>query len=438
MFRPFSLLAGLAVCAVTATAADRVIHSFKKLHLTREFWAEGAYFADFNKDGKQDVVYGPYWWAGPDFRNRHEFSPATNTFKLKQSDGTEKTIPGFEGALGVNNGYSRNFLTYTGDFNGDSWPDVLVLGFPGEESTWFENPRGKEGFWTPHIALAVTDNESPTFADINGDGQGEIVCCSQGYIGYATYDVKQPNQPFTFHRITPKGEWQRFSHGLGYGDINGDGRIDLLDKDAWWEQPASVAGDPVWTRHAAKFGPEGPAQILVYDVNGDKRNDVITCLNAHQYGLVWYEQVTENGQIAFKDHVFVNKEARENKYGVHFSQPHALTLADMNGDGILDLVTGKRFWAHGPQGDSEPNAAAVLYWFQIVRGPGGAVDFVPHLIDSDSGVGTQVAAADINGDKRPDVVVGNKKGCFVFLHEAKKVSKAEWEAAQPKPYTEIK
>jgi hypothetical protein len=113
--------------------------------------------------------------------------------------------------------------------------------------------------------------------------------------------------------------------------------------------------------------------------------------------------------------VFVNKDPSESPYGVKFSEIHAIDLVDMDGDGVKDIVTGKRFWSHGRTGDPDRNDAAVLYWFTLVRGRNGGVDFMPHLIDNESGVGTQVVATDINGDGRPDVVVGNKRGTFVHL-----------------------
>ena len=99
------------------------------------------------------------------------------------------------------------------------------------------------------------------------------------------------------------------------------------------------------------------------------------------------------------------------------SQLHAFDLVDMNGDGLKDVVTGKRFWAHGPKGDAEPDAPAVVCWFELRRDKEKGAEFVPHVIDDNSGVGTQVAAVDLNGDKVPDVIVGNKKGIFVSLSQ---------------------
>ena len=93
---------------------------FTKLRLTDKFYCEGAYYADFNRDGKLDVVSGPYWYAGPDFQKRYEVRTPV------EFDPTN---------------YSDNFLTYTGDFNGDEWPDILYVPWPGKDASWYENPR---------------------------------------------------------------------------------------------------------------------------------------------------------------------------------------------------------------------------------------------------------------------------------------------------------
>jgi len=428
------LVLALALGATSdSIGKDYLLHTFKRTQLTDKFWCEGATFGDLNRDGKPDIVSGPFWYEGPDFTHRHEFYPAKATFKLKKQD-VEQTIEGFEGALGVNNKYSDNFFAFVYDFNGDKWNDILIIGFPGEWTAWFENPKGQPGHWQKHTVLDVTDNESPTFTDLTGDKKPELVCSSKGVYGYAEPDWKNPAAPWEFHPISPNNKYQRFTHGMGVGDVNGDGRNDLLEKSGWWEQPKSLASDPLWTYHKFEFTPIGGAQMYAYDVNGDGLNDVITSYAAHGFGLVWYEQVRTSDGISFKQQVILSPEQKRtpDKYGVSFSELHALDLVDMDGDGLKDIVTGKRFWSHGYEGDPDRNNTAVLYWFKLVRGKNNEVEFVPHLIDDNSGIGTQIVAAPGSNKKYPDVVVGNKRGTFYFQHSVKKVSKSEWETTQPK------
>lgn len=407
------------------------IHTFKRIQLSDQFWCEGANFGDLNNDGINDVISGPWWYQGPDFKQRHEFYPSKTTFQLKLGPYTTVAVPGFEGTLGSKNTYSDNFFVWTLDFNKDGWNDILIIGFPGKDTSWFENPKGASGHWKRHVVFDQTDNESPTFADITGDGKPELVCITKGQYGYASPDWSAPEKPWPFHPISPDNKYGNFTHGMGIGDINGDGRMDLLEKDGWWEQPASLQGDPVWKHHRNQFG-IGGSQMYAYDVNGDGLNDIITGLAAHAFGLSWFEQFREGGEIKFREHVIMNSQPSDNKYGVKFSELHAIDLVDMDGDGLKDIVTGKRFWSHGRTGDPDRNDAAVTYWFKLVRGVDRSVDFVPYLIDDNCGVGVQVVAADFNGDKLPDLVMGNKKGTFIQVHEKKTVSREEWEKAQPK------
>jgi hypothetical protein len=413
--RAAAALSGMVVAVTSLLLAGEPV-AFKRIQLSDQFWSEGANAADLNNDGVKDVISGPYWWEGPGFTRRHEYYPATATFQLKLGPMTTVSVPGFEGTLGKDNKYSDNFFAWPHDFNQDGWTDILIVGFPGTDTSWFENPKGKNGHWARHKVFAQTDNESPTFADLTGDGRPELICITKGQYGYAEPDWTNPAAPWTFHPITPNNKYGNFTHGLGIGDVNGDRRLDVLEKNGWWEHPGTLAGNPIWKFHPQPFG-AGGAQMHVYDVNADGLADVITSLSAHEFGLAWFEQYRNGGEIGFREHVIVNKEPQDNKYGVKFSEIHAIDLADMDGDGVKDIVTGKRFWSHGRTGDPDRNDAAVLYWFKLARGAGGSVDFVPHLIDSESGVGTQVVATDINGDSRPDIVVGNKRGTFVHLQQ---------------------
>lgn len=420
----------LVLFAATVLAAEPglVIRDWVSHRLTDAFYAEGACIGDFNNDGHADVCVGPFVYEGPAFLTRREMAPV------------ESIDP---------HAYSNlAFLSFAHDIDNDGWVDVLHVGWPGKETHWFRNPAGKRntltgntrGHWDKFVAFPVTDNESPVFADLTGDGKPDLVCSTGGRYGYANPDPADPTKPWAFHPVGEDRKLGRYTHGLGVGDVNGDGLPDLLEKDGWYQNPGKLDGDPLWTHHPVSFsGGRGGAQMFAYDVDGDGDQDVIASLDGHGFGLAWFENTGAggNGQLGFTKHLITGAHENDSPFGVKFSQLHGLALADMNGDGLLDIVTGKRFWAHGPKGDPEPEAIPVLYWFQLTRKPAAAgqaaaVEYMPHRIHDASGVGCQVTVGDLNGDGHPDVAVGNKLGTFIHLQRPRSASEAEWQAAQPK------
>jgi hypothetical protein len=394
------LCSSLALVALgcAAIAPARATVNFKKLVLTDEYLADGISAGDFNQDGHQDIVAGPYWYAGPDFKTRHAFYPP-----LPQDVAARP---------------SNSMFSFVSDFNGDGWDDVLVLGrVKFHEAFWYENPRGQAGEWKQHLAMHRVNGESPPFVDIDGDGHPEVITFWENQWGWRAPDPADPTRPWVFHAVTEVGKFREYYHGTGVGDINGDGRLDLVLNEGWWEQPATKG--QLWKEHPGKFSQgRGGAQILVYDIDGDGDNDVVSAIDAHGWGLSWFEHVKRNkDSIEFVEHRMMGDRTEEARFGVAFSQPHALCLGDLDGDGLTDVITGKRRWAHGPKGDVEPMATPVVYWFRLQRDGKGGASFTPVLIDDASAVGTQVEAVDVTGDGLPDVLTASKLGAFLFVPE---------------------
>ncbi|MEZ6127501.1 MAG: VCBS repeat-containing protein [Planctomycetaceae bacterium] len=391
-----STYAGLLFCVVVPSEV-----TFEKIVLTDRYYCDGITAGDINSDGHADIVAGPFWYEGPEFRTAHEiYDPVV---------------------LPREPSPSNSMFSFVYDFNGDGRPDVLVLGrVHKHEAAWYENPGPTDELWKRHFVFERVRGESPTLIDINSDNVPELICHWEGRWGWIAPNARDPNLPWQFTAIGDNEDWPEFYHGQGVGDINGDGRLDMILNDGWYEQPAGSTPDaasPQWTFHRHRFSADrGGAQMFALDVDADSDADVISAVNAHGWGLAWYEQSTVDQNSSFSEHLIMGDHSREAELGAAFTQPHALAMADIDGDGLADIVTGKRMWAHGPTGDIEPNAAPVVYWFRQTRTSDGTPRFVPQQIDDHSGVGVQITAADVNNDGRTDVLTASKLGSFVFLN----------------------
>ena len=356
---------------------------FEKIIVDKTFRSEGVAAGDVNHDGKLDILAGDVWYAAPDWK-------MYGVRTVGQYDGTK--------------GYSNCFVNFAQDVNGDGWVDSIVIGLPDTECFWYENPKNKPGPWKERIVAKSACNETPLFADLLGNDRlvPLFAVRPEGLMAWfgvpkdleGLWDmhvIAGPNAPGT----------KKYSHGLGTGDVNGDGRDDVLVKEGWWQAPKDRTKKN-WKFHPANLG-EDCANMLVYDVDNDGDSDVITS-SAHRYGIWWFEQLAPGDGSRFEQHVISEK----------YSQAHAIILADINRDGIKDLVTGKRHFAHQGRdpGGKDP---AMLYWFELRRPKKGKVEFIMHEIDDDSGVGTQFEVIDLNADGKLDIVTSNKKGVHIFL-----------------------
>lgn len=375
---------------------------FRRQQINDFYLGMTAATADFNHDGIPDIVAGPFIYYGPDYTKRREI------------DLSEPTSPST---------FNDWWVEYAADFTGDGWPDVVKVSYGGQNGGIFlyVNPKGQSHRWKMYKVVNDVQSEIAIMANIDGTGPA-IVYMGDGYVSYAKPDPSNPTGPWVIHHVSEQGYGT--AHGLGVGDINKDGRLDIVNMYGWWEQPPAGSNQP-WKYHPEVFGRygrgiAGGAAMAVYDVNGDGLPDVVTSLDAHGWGLAWFEQKRDaQGNISFVRHMIMDDlgTEKENAGGVAFSELHGATTADINHDGIPDFIVGKRFWSHNNTYlDPYSFGPPVLYWYQTVRdkkAPGGA-RFVPHLIDNQSGAGSTLLATDLNKDGAIDVITSTKLGTFIF------------------------
>ncbi len=388
--------------------------------------AESVAIADVNSDGRLDIVSAESWYEAPDWTKR-----------------PIRTIP-------VSSGYVDSFSDLPLDVDGDGFIDVIQIGYFARRIVWMKNPGRSGGAWTEHLIDAVGPTEFAFLVDLDNDGKADDLLPQ--FTGAA-------KAPLTWYDLQ-NGEWikrtvgtRSYGHGIGAGDVNGDKRTDILTPQGWLEAPADVRAAGNWTFHATDWqqrpvpapataapaslttppvmiapalsGSSAPAPaadvpargaewgfLHVLDINGDGRNDVLTT-SAHSYGICWFEQRADGG---WQQHIVDHS----------WSHAHASVLADMDGDGRPDLVSGKRFQARNAPapGDNDPLG---IYWYAFRPGTGSSATWTRHTIDygGKAGAGLQIAVRDMDGDGDMDLVCAGKSGLFLAVNQAASAARAK-------------
>jgi hypothetical protein len=385
MNKPFlALLSAILIAASAGFAAEPPAGPIKfETHRIGSFRSEACCVGDFNNDGKLDIVAGPNLYLAP------KWTPVEIRKIAGEVDDKGK-------------GYYHDFANLPMDVDGDGLLDVVAAFWHEKSITWFRNPGKADGLWKETTIDSGMNFETADLCDLTGkSGQKptHILPHVKPTVWYELLTCGDKKGTFAKHVLSEKPG----NFGGGVGDINGDGRLDLVRPDAWFEAPADL-NSGTWKEHPLALGSkeegksEHTAQIAIYDVNCDGLNDIIAS-SAHRYGIFWYEQVRAGGDIQWKRHLIDDT----------WTQAHSITLADMDGDGLLDLVTAKRFMAHN---GSDPDEAGTLgvYWYRLQRKP--SVSWTKYAVSYDKGIGSGInnIVVDLDADGDLDIVVTGKWG----------------------------